>query len=63
MAKVTLIDKLKVKTGRRTQFDNCRQIERKDHSIFNLTEGNGRTFDDCLNAIPALRLKEAGSWS
>ncbi len=43
MAKVALVDKLKVKAGRRTEFHNRRKVKGEHHRIFNLRETAHRT--------------------
>ncbi|MNC83382.1 hypothetical protein D3C75_1373030 [compost metagenome] len=38
MPQATLVNQLEVKTGRGTQFDNRRQVEREYQAIFDLRE-------------------------
>ncbi|MNP16122.1 hypothetical protein D3C76_1085050 [compost metagenome] len=51
MTQVSLVDKLKVKPCRRTQFDNRGQVEGENHPIFNLAESFGCAANNGSHAV------------
>ncbi|MNB89842.1 hypothetical protein D3C75_368890 [compost metagenome] len=51
VTQTALVNQLEVEAGRRTQFHNRWQVERKHHRIFNLREGAHRAAGNCFNFV------------